>query len=164
VQCTITDVQYRTEDWKTNSDRHGTTLGCYDYYAYDFTYTATSYESKEVRENRDKYYGKCADTGSVKDWNTQGPFNTEKDGGSPMVACWRPAGDADDIPDSYSCGNAECYKIYDPQNEMVDAVASAKKQIGIGNKLLGGGFAAAVIGAVAFLSLVYHCVVMCRAK
>lgn len=156
-QCTITGVRHSTEDYKRKVVGHQALIGCYDYYVYEFVFGADGadvYESQRFRVDRGSYPTLCSVAG---DWETEGPFNTAKDGGADAVACWRPAAGAD-VPDGYSCGNSQCYKIRDPREERASSIEGASKGMANGKLLVGLGAGLGVVGV--FLALVVPC---CRA-
>jgi hypothetical protein len=51
--------------------------------------------------------------------------------------CWRPSNPGDELPGAYKCGNDECIKVFDPQNDADAAEVNAKAMWISGAVLLG---------------------------
>jgi hypothetical protein len=144
--CTLTSVNREAID-RTGSEKNDDKFKCFDIYSYDFQSDFTGavfYQSKESPiEYQRSYSGKCADTESKKDYDAAGPFKLPSQGGPSKVDCWKPSEGklAEDVPSQYTCGNPQCYKIYNPKDEAEGALAAAKA-------LKAGGYTSITVGAV----------------
>ena len=125
-RCVI-DSWQSSREGSCDSEGH---CSCDDKYRFEFCLhgdrysngvCATTYESKQASQN--VCSNRC---GSCSHINTQPHYAAGE-----FVTCWQPQPGYD--PGSpYSCGNDECYKIFDPADEISDATTAGATMIPFG--------------------------------
>jgi hypothetical protein len=64
------------------------------------------------------------------------------------LTCWQPAIPTAALSSIYNCGNSQCFKVFDPEDDIGDALDAAKALIIAGWVVIGLGmcFSACFIG------------------
>jgi len=132
--CQIRIVGHETDTTKEGSDGNQHVL-CWDLYTYSFSKEGETitYLSKAERVFRSKSPGEDERSACFGD-EAEPTFTVGQ-----LAKCWEPK--VLPVPEEYQCGNEACVKVFDPADDIADALAAAQGMIG-------GGIACFVVGCL----------------